>query len=302
MTSRRTFIKAAGAAALSGAVAGCTGDSGGTNGTAGDTAGTETGTMATGADGTTTDSAGGNETAGAGGAVSGTVLEERTSDGLEIVDHEYVTEGGAQRVRGTVENTGETTYGYVEIHVDPYDSEETQLGRFKTDSQESTDRLAPGSAWEFTVEFETENEVARYDVWATGTTGDDAGNGSADGNETAGTDDAVSGTVLEEQTAEALEVVDHEYVVEGGDQRVRGTVENTGDATYDYVEVHVDPYDSEETQLGRFKTDSQESIDRLAPGSAWEFSVGFETESEVARYDVWATGRTGDDAGNDSGN
>lgn len=90
---------------------------------------------------------------------------------------------------------------------------------------------------------------------------------------------------------EALEITDHELVVETGEFRdevaVEGIVENTGDEPYDYVEVGVRVYDAEGRQLDRYVANTT----ALDGGVEWAFEVAvLEDADDIDDYDIAVTG------------
>ncbi len=183
-SSRRQLLKAAGVTALGLGVAGCAGesnDTGPAGSAGGDSEGDTRGTTKTAtaddaitenetAETTETDTATETEpTTETDSDVEGTVTDDSDAP-LQIVEHHYYRDGDAEGVRGTVENTSDRAFSYVEVHLAPKNEKEETLDRFQVDSQGSIDSLGPGETWEFDVEIEGEFEFTRYDIWVTGRT------------------------------------------------------------------------------------------------------------------------------------
>lgn len=157
---RRRFIATASTAIAGATLAGCTGgDGAGDNDTTdtdvadivdtttdGDGAadGDET---TTNGDGTTTD---GEQSIPTEGNVDNPI------DGLEVRDLSASRSGDGVVVTGTVENTSQQTFDYVEVEVTLQDGD-TLIGEFVDTSDEDTDTLPPGETWQFEAEFDDEN-------------------------------------------------------------------------------------------------------------------------------------------------
>ncbi|AGB36293.1 FxLYD domain-containing protein [Natronococcus occultus] len=84
---------------------------------------------------------------------------------------------------------------------------------------------------------------------------------------------------------DALELVDHEFVLED-DYRgatVQGTVENVGDERLEIVELRSRVYDDQDDQLGRYL----DSTGDLDSGETWSFQVVvLESPEDLAAYDA----------------
>lgn len=88
---------------------------------------------------------------------------------------------------------------------------------------------------------------------------------------------------------EALELEDHEFVLEEGFKgpTVQGTVRNTGDERITYAEVRVRVFDSEGSYLGHFL----DSVVDLGAGTSWSFEViVLSSPEDIARYDIAVLG------------
>jgi len=113
--------------------------------------------------------------------------------------------------------------------------------------------------------------------------------GDGDGGDSSGGDGDVS--VGDEQLEDgALEITEHEFVVEEGilgGVTVEGIVENTGDESYDSVEVLVTVYDEEGNQLDQYFDITSD----LSGGDSWQFEVvPLEEAGEIAEYDIAVEG------------
>ncbi|SEO57643.1 hypothetical protein SAMN04487948_103310 [Halogranum amylolyticum] len=170
------FLKSAGATMLGVSTAGCAG-----NGSEGDDGTTEATTTTTESTGTTD---GANSSTAESGDVEGTVGSESDAD-LEITEHTFFQEGSTEGVRGTVTNVSDKTFSLVVVHVNPESEDGDTLGRFETDSSESTDTLEPDATWEFEVVFDGDLEFTQYTIWATGQTEGTAENASTTGDSSA---------------------------------------------------------------------------------------------------------------------
>ncbi len=88
---------------------------------------------------------------------------------------------------------------------------------------------------------------------------------------------------------DALELTDHEFVVESGylGSTVQGTVEHTGNNRVQIVEVRTRVYDDAGTLLGRYLATTGD----LNAGSSWAFQViVLEAPSDVGSYDITVLG------------
>jgi hypothetical protein len=94
----------------------------------------------------------------------------QSDDDLRIVEHTYYRRDDTEGVRGTVKNTGDTAFSYVEVHLSPKNEKDETLDRFEVDSREAIDSLVPGQAWQFDVAIDGDFEFTRHDLWTTGTT------------------------------------------------------------------------------------------------------------------------------------
>ncbi|PSP85448.1 hypothetical protein BRC78_07590 [Halobacteriales archaeon QH_8_68_33] len=90
-------------------------------------------------------------------------------------------------------------------------------------------------------------------------------------------------------TPEGIEVSDTELERDMDLIRVTGTVENTGDETFEEVEVQVTLLDDNDEIIGQFFHDTEEAeVESLEPDAQWEFSVDFpgEDTEDAAAYRV----------------
>lgn len=295
---RRKFLKAASGPAVVGLTAGCMGGensqateqatpdetdaAGGDTDTAEDTAteteATETETTSEGDEETTT---GEGDTPDLEGQVA-----EGSPENLEVTNHElYRTDGGAVGLRGTVENTGEETYRYVEADVTLQDDEGDVLYEFIDEQEEeSTVTLDAGSSWQFDVVFEEADNmsaVTAYTVALDGVLASEITPGEVDG---------IYGET--DEVDPDLEITSHELTREESTTYVTATVENAGGENIQSVEVTVTLYDADDNELDVFNNTVEESEDvqELAPGESWQARVEFEDidMQEVARYVVRA--------------
>jgi hypothetical protein len=107
------------------------------------------------------------------------------------------------------------------------------------------------------------------------------------------TAEAVSQTAIDGSlsTLAAIDVTDHEFVLEDGYQgsTVQGTLVNDGDERLRSVEVRVRVYDDQGRHLGRYVAGTGD----LAAGTAWPFTVVLLVPpGDVAAYDLAALGMT----------
>ncbi|SFR33198.1 FxLYD domain-containing protein [Halogeometricum limi] len=149
--NRRAFLAGVGSLGVA-ALAGCTG---GTDGGDAESSETESG------------DATGTETDGS-GDVEGSVRGNDTP--LEITEQNYFERGSVLGVSGTVENTGNSAYSIVTVHMSPME-EQQQLGKFySTTAAQNVDQLGPGEEWHFAVSFDASavKVFEKYEVWVTG--------------------------------------------------------------------------------------------------------------------------------------
>lgn len=124
-----------------------------------------------------------------------------------------------------------------------------------------------------------------------GTVGDV--NGSARNASEMSAASAVAQTTVDDTLTplDAVDVRDHEYVLEDGylGSTVQGTLANDGDDPLESVEVRVRVYDDRGRHLGRYVATTGD----LEPGATWSFQVVLlEAPSDVASYELAALGRT----------
>ncbi|ESP87431.1 FxLYD domain-containing protein [Candidatus Halobonum tyrrellensis] len=293
---RRKFLKAASGPAVVGLTAGCMGGEESqateqatpdeTDAAGGDTATAED--TATDTEATETTSEGDEETTTSEGDVpdiEGQVAED-SPENLEVSNRElYRTDGGAVGLRGTVENTGEETYRYVEAEVTLQDDEGDALYEFIDEQEEeSTVTLDAGSSWQFDVVFEEADDmsaVTAYTVALEGVLASELTPGEVDG---------IYGDA--DEVDPNLEITSHELTREESTTYVTATVENAGGENIQSVEVTVTLYDADDGELDVFDNTVEESedVEALAPGESWDVQVEFEDIDmrEIARYVVRA--------------
>jgi len=91
------------------------------------------------------------------------------------------------------------------------------------------------------------------------------------------------------ETPEGIEVSNTELTRDFEQIQVTGTVENTGDQTFDEVEVAVTLLDDNDELIGQFFHDTEEAeVESLEPGAQWDFTVDFPAEDaeDAARYRI----------------
>ncbi|NHN41635.1 hypothetical protein G9C85_08310 [Halorubellus sp. JP-L1] len=111
--------------------------------------------------------------------------------------------------------------------------------------------------------------------------GDGGGNGGGDDDVDF---DAVEGETGE--TADNLALTSTTMVETSRGVAVMGTVENTGETAYDFVEVEVTLNDGDST-IGEVADTSDDELDGLGAGELWRFMTSFDGEEMYA-----ATGYT----------
>lgn len=171
---RRKFVSATGAAIASLAVAGCMGDengggdqNGGGNGTNGDT----------GDDFTDLDGEAGD-----------------TPNYLKITSFNAYETSDNVGVFGVVKNVGDNPLDHLEVEVTLKDGD-TVLGEVIDTAEKEIDYLQPGKQWRFNAVFDDENlsKATGFTVSADGEVVEEAGDGTANGTETNGTETTNSG-------------------------------------------------------------------------------------------------------------
>jgi hypothetical protein len=174
---RRKFIKGVGTVAGSAAIAGCMGgESGEATDAEPDASGNNTG------------NATGGGTGAAGDARSDFLelegeISADSAGGLEVVERNlYATANGTGLV-GTVENTGDQPYEFVEVNVTMYDDADEVLYEFldETEEAEIDGIFEPGERWNFNVRFQEVNnlsEIVRYTVLVNGDVAENAPGGN----------------------------------------------------------------------------------------------------------------------------
>lgn len=90
-------------------------------------------------------------------------------------------------------------------------------------------------------------------------------------------------------TPEGIEVSNTELTRSVEQIQVTGTLENTGDQTFDEVEVAVTLLDDNDEIIGQFFHDTEEAeVESLEPDGEWEFTVDFPAEDaeDAAGYRI----------------
>jgi hypothetical protein len=177
---RRTFIRATGAAGAAAAGLGMAGCLGGESGEATDQE----------------PDASGNQTGGTGAAgdARSDFLElegEVTGDSvgaLEVVERNLYRTATGTGLLGTVENTGNNPYEFVEVNVTMYDDAGEILYEFvdETEEAEIDGIFGPGQRWNFNVRFQEVNDISAITRYTITVNGDVAESVPAGGNATAG--------------------------------------------------------------------------------------------------------------------
>jgi hypothetical protein len=101
----------------------------------------------------------GNE--GSGGASTSSPSPEPSSEpAVEVVEHDYQTgEYRSASVTGVVRNNSNQTLSYVQVEINLYDGQGTQLGS----TLANTNNLEPGGRWRFEAQV-IEDGVQRYKI------------------------------------------------------------------------------------------------------------------------------------------
>jgi hypothetical protein len=160
---RRAFIETSGAVVAGLAVAGCMGgESGEATDAEPDASGNNTGNTT------------GGGTGAAGDARSDFLelegeISADSAGGLEVVERNLYATANGTGLTGTVENTGNQPYEFVEVNVTMYDDANEVLYEFvdETEEAEIDGIFEPGERWNFNVRFQEVNnlqEIVRYTV------------------------------------------------------------------------------------------------------------------------------------------
>ncbi|MDS0297237.1 twin-arginine translocation signal domain-containing protein [Halogeometricum sp. S1BR25-6] len=285
---RRKFLKAAGASGVAGLAAGCMGgeQSEATEAAGGTTSGGETATeTATETETETTESTADGTESGL-GDVTGEVGD--TPEGLEVASHNLYAEQSAVGLRGTVENTSEEGYRYVQAQVTLQDDQGDVLYEFFDETEQAdTVTLQAGESWDFDVLFEEADDLSAVTAYTVDLAASTAGTGTETGS---GSLDDITGET--DQQDPNLEITSHELTREESTTYVTGTVENAGEEDIESVEVSVTLYDAEDQELFDFRNtvEEEEDVQRLAPGESWNFRVQFPDidMQRISRYVISA--------------
>ena len=270
---RRKFVKTAGGTALAGLIAGCPGN-GEPTPTEGPTETTTSGETTTAGE-TETETAQ-ETTAGGGGDIQTTV--GNLPQGLEVrnvsVQETDGNDAGAV-VTGTIANTGGQTYQQLEVQATLLDQTDDVLGQFFDNTEgENIETFGQGDTWQFSIDLPSADlgnaAAVRIDVdntidqsvWSA-----DGGNGAVDLNQQTG------------DIPQGLEVVNTKLTrLDGNDAgaRLTGTVRNTGNQTYEQLEVQATLLDNSDDVLGAwFDNTEGENIETVGSGDTWQFSIDF---------------------------
>lgn len=188
----------------------------------------------------------------------------------ELVQYEQFGETELA-ARGVLRNTSDRTLPYVEVNVDFLDASNTIVGH----GLSNIVPLLAGRGWKYSVDYYSEANVPLTDVVATDVTTD------------------YSEYPIDIDPDE-LDVVESELVdvEQFGEQTkaVRGTTENVGGTTLDFVEVTVHFLAENDVVVGS----NFSNMDSLGPGQRWRFQVDYYSASdtpvaEVVNYDLIAT-------------
>jgi hypothetical protein len=211
--------------------------------------------------------------------ISGSVSD--TEDGLEVTNHEIYRQNGEVGVQGTVQNTADQAYAFVEAEVSLQDDQGEILYEFIDETEEeSTPQLEAGSEWQFQVVFEEAqlSEVSQYTLDIDGYPTTDADFG------------AITGEVDDQD--ENLEILSTHLTRQESETFVRGAVRNVGGEAAENVEVNATLYDDNNNELFDFNdtVEQEEEVQQLAPNQIWKFRVVFDDidMQQVARYVVTA--------------
>ena len=86
--------------------------------------------------------------------------EPNSEPAVEVVEHDYQAgEYGSQSVTGVVRNNSNQTLSYVQVEINLYDGQGTQLGS----TLANTNNLEPGGRWKFEAQV-IDDGVQRYKI------------------------------------------------------------------------------------------------------------------------------------------
>ncbi|WP_339105945.1 FxLYD domain-containing protein [Haloterrigena salinisoli] len=183
---------------------------------------------------------------------------------IEITNHELVTYEGEYDDRvyahGWIENSGDAVSGFVEGEAVFYDDSGEELGV----ETSSLIGVPAGDTWEVFIEYFGDGSPSDYDFDASHDSGTTPSYG-----------------------VPSAELVDSSLDTTGN-VKITGTVENTSDASIDYVEANPHFYAENGNLLWRGMT----NVTELGAGETWEFSNDFlyngvaEIEDRVTDYEV----------------
>lgn len=200
---------------------------------------------------------------------------------LEVTDYGLYRAESAVGLRGTIENTGEQAYEYVQVEVTLQDDQGDLLYEFVDETEtETVSTLQSGDEWEFDVVFEEAelSAVTDFSIAVDGYLAGETDLGDIEGE-------------ADQQGAD-LEITSHHLTRQESQTFVAGTVRNTGDAAVETVDVSVTLYENETNELADFTRTVEEDAERtrLTPGEVWEFRVEFDDVdlNTVGRYVVTA--------------
>ena len=212
--------------------------------------------------------------------VDGEVVD--TPDGLDVVEHElYRTDEGIG-ARGTVENTGDRAYGYIDVEVTLQNDKGGSRYEFvDVNRGDGSSVLDPGDEWQFDVVLQ---EVGAAEP--TGYTVDVDGYAPSEANVESEFDQGDSN----------LEFVSSYFLREGQTASVVGAIRNVGEAEVESIDVTVTLYENETTSLADVTrtVESDADVERMGPDEVWDFRVEFSDVDldSVARYVVAAEANT----------
>ena len=212
--------------------------------------------------------------------VDGEVVD--TPDGLNVVEHElYRTDEGIG-ARGTVENTGDRAYGYIDVEVTLQNDKGGSRYEFvDVNRGDGSSVLDPGDEWQFDVVLQ-EAQTAE----PTGYTVDVDGYAPSEANVESEFDQGDSN----------LEFVSSYFLREGRTASVVGAIRNVGEEDVESIDVTVTLYENETTSLADVTrtVESDADVERMGSDEVWDFRVEFSDVDldSVARYVVTAEANT----------
>lgn len=104
-----------------------------------------------------------------------------TPDSIELMDSRLVETQSGAAVIGTLKNTGNNPYSFLEVEVTLNDGD-TVLGEWIDSTEEEINDLGAGESWRFDATFDNENvyEATGYTINVDGDVEDPEGDGAGD--------------------------------------------------------------------------------------------------------------------------